>query len=259
MVPIVSGLSAVDDIECLNYILDKKNKVIPFLHSILQNNDEGELLHNAIVAWGNIAYEIQYRDLLFQTNFLAKIRSICKNPKSAFYLVIDVLFAMKNFAKKVMPKNAVDIFIEILSEFLYSNNDEILINSVEVIIEMSNSSEIASEANDQGIFMRLTNLLIDKDKDSQYQLRLKILTAIGGLASTVKREPIDDILSDGILDNLFQIWESSDVESLEKILWICSNITSSSKEAAVTVYHHQLFGYALESLCQDEFTHTLMK
>jgi len=114
---------------------------------------------------------------------------------------------------------------------------------------MSDTEDISEVWEEHGILLRLWSMILDNDN---IQFRLKLFNALGGITSTEKKEPIDMLLQDGILDNLFRAWDTDDQEGLRKILWITSNISSSSPEAAATVYQSEFFEYAIYSLCKDE-------
>ena len=100
IVLIVNGLVATTNLELLSKILDEKHGIIHFLHEILQNWESWTVLINTIMALGNIAWEIQYRDLLYKTNFGAKIKSIFESSQISKALCLEWLIAMKNFACK---------------------------------------------------------------------------------------------------------------------------------------------------------------
>jgi len=97
---IVNGLVATKHLDLLSEILDPKHGIIDFLHKILQTYENWGLMLNAIMALGNIAWETTYRDLLFQTNFGARIKKIFNTDSSSTLLIKEWLISMKNSACK---------------------------------------------------------------------------------------------------------------------------------------------------------------
>lgn len=123
---IVSGLLASEEIEDLTYILDKKFGVVEFIHEMLQLHESGKICENAIIACGNIAAERQFRDLVFTTNFLFRIKSIIESENLSKRVVKDIFWAMIRCTSKPLPSNVIDIFSSILSELIHSKDEEIL-------------------------------------------------------------------------------------------------------------------------------------
>ena len=230
------------------------------------------------MAWGNIAWEKQYRDILHKTNFLAKLKSIFSNKELNVSLQFECLITMKQYAIKKMSNSAVKIFCEIIRDQLFiptPQNQTSSINpfshpanythqlegvnyALEVLIEMSNQTDIAVEANEFGILLNLNSMLLgcqnldfDDENGPEMKLELNILTALGGIIWSEENDPINDLLDEGIMDNLFRICDYGRPLSIEKILWVSSNIGSTSEAAAWTVVQTQLYSFAIESLYND--------
>ena len=122
---------------------------------------------------------------------------------------------------------------------------------------MTDKTDPAEAFDEYGILLQLWSMVLEPDEG--FPIRSKVIYALGGITCTKKEEPINNLLGDGIIDNLFKACESEDEESLSKILWVCSNISSSSSSAANTVSQSELFQYALDSLWKDEIQNMNVK
>lgn len=85
---------------------------------------------------------------------------------------------------------------------------------------MSNNTDISVEAGDYGIILRLIGYLLDEDLDQNTPFRYNVLLALGGLTSTEKPEVIDDMLEQGVIDNLFKACDTDNEQNNEKVLWV---------------------------------------
>lgn len=283
---VVNGLTFQDLDFIEKYkIYDGKYGIINFVSQNLQNYENGIVLVNTIMVCGNIAFEPTYRNWLRKTNFLMKCKSILVKREN-LALVEEALAALRNYVQVGCQEIEAGVIVEGLSEWLFiqkstDNNPfhsckdslsaqvDVAKTALEVLRLMTESTDILEEANDYGILMKLSAMLVEDEIDTDMEtdnptdnyksLRFMIVAALGALTSSDKCQPIDELLEEGILDTLFKVCDTSETEILEKILWVATNIAVSSKTTAQTVKDSELFEYAMTGLFDDQISTPAMK
>lgn len=177
---IVNGLISKDIDFLVNYkILDERYGVINFLHENLQNYKTGPIITNTFMTCGNIAMESMYRPLLRKTNFLAKSKYLLKLPTITIALESEILEALRNFSEMKLNPLEAGMIVEMLSSFLFlkkpDNNPfgavipnyvrqiSAMRKTLEIFVEMTNTTDIINQANENGVLLRLNCMLLDSN------------------------------------------------------------------------------------------------
>jgi hypothetical protein len=245
-----------------SYLFNKKYGVLSFINELLQGFN-GKIFRFALIICSNIAGEKYSRDLLTETNFIARVRDAFKEMEESknydIEILLEMIRALKGYSCKKLSTTEIDIWLDIIKRWVYQgdgvkiNDEELLSDALLLIAEITNETDIAEEASEKGITFQLICLLRFNEEQKDFRVVFNCIMALGGLSSTDKIEPINEMLSDGILDNLIQIADTEDCESLEKIYWIWSNITSSGPNCASTFFWSDIFISIIIGLWEGHF------
>lgn len=259
---VLSQLTYELDFDFMRYLFDRKYGVIQFLNEVLQAFS-GKIFQYALILCSNIA-EVNYsRDLLKETNFIARIRDWFKDMSMIKQYNIEILLemmrALKAYSCKKLSTIEIDICLDIIKIWIDQQDygevldEEILAEALILIAEITNETDISQEALDKGITFRLIWLLRHEEKSPEFKVVYNCLMALGGLSSTQKIEPIDEMITEGIFDNLMFVADTEDPESLEKIYWIWANIAASSQNWASTFFLSDIFISIIDGLWEGRF------
>ncbi|CAI2360896.1 unnamed protein product [Moneuplotes crassus] len=275
---IVNGLVSKELNFLVKYkILDKRYGVINFLHENLQSYDKGPIIINTFMTCGNIAMESMYCPLLRKTNFLAKSKYLLELPTITISLENEILDALRYFIEMKLSPLEAEMIVEMLSRFLFlkepNNNPfgavspnwsrqiSVLRKVLEIFIEMTNTTDIVNQANEYGVLLKLNSMLLDseleidmetEDPPEDYEsIKCLVVKTIGAILSSEESEPINELLEQGIMDNLMKACDTNDLLCLEKVLWVACNISVTSESTAMTVSKTELFEYAANGLMDD--------
>ena len=96
---------------------------MPFLHEMLQTYEDGEIINKVLIWIGNLASEEKYKNLIFQTNFFARLKLLSQNKNLSFKYISDIVWVIYWFSNYTLPYRKLKIIISILSEFIQSNEN----------------------------------------------------------------------------------------------------------------------------------------